>query len=414
MDNIIKQNSFDKEYGDSLNKLYGENARLTGFKWFLDTAYRWAYEPSANKVMILGAAVPEELVMAAGAKPHWLIGGSHGSTEWSDALVPRDTDPVSRSILGYINRPGTDYSDTLFIIPLTNDSMRKIAYILKAEGRKICIVDISPDRKDKNSAGKFAKQMKDMCAAVSAHTGVRVTKDSIISSMKRVSAARGVLQRFLDVSGGQTDIITDSARLFVRNSYYMTDSVDEWTYRVAGLTREIGYYASRSVKKKKSRPAVMLCGSPVLFPNYKIPFLIRDTGLELHEAVDYSAAGSKTIYNQKMLRGSRDSLIETVSAEWLKNDRSPSYIRNDALYDSVSAAVHRGKIEGVVYHVLKGQIEYDFELERIESMLSELGIPVFRLETDYQYQDVEQLRIRMEAFSEMLVQNRVRKVKRVS
>ena len=47
-------------------------------------------------------------------------------------------------------------------------------------------------------------------------------------------------------------------------------------------------------------------------------------------------------------------------------------------------------------------------------MLSEYGIPVFRVETDYQYQDVEQLRIRMEAFSEMLLQNRVRRVKRVS
>ena len=47
-------------------------------------------------------------------------------------------------------------------------------------------------------------------------------------------------------------------------------------------------------------------------------------------------------------------------------------------------------------------------------MLSQYNIPVFRLETDYQYQDVEQLRIRMEAFSEMLVQNRYRKVKKVS
>ena len=58
--------------------------------------------------------------------------------------------------------------------------------------------------------------------------------------------------------------------------------------------------------------------------------------------------------------------------------------------------------------MLKGQIEYDFELERFETLLSKYSIPVFRLETDYQYQDVEQLRIRMEAFSEMLVQNRYR------
>lgn len=158
----------------------------------------------------------------------------------------------------------------------------------------------------------------------------------------------------------------------------------------------------------------MLCGSPVLFPNYKIAFLIRDVGLEILEAVDHIAPKTQMIYKRKMLHGSRDRLIETISAEWLKYDSSPSYIRNDILYDNILAVVQSGNIEGAVCHILKGQIEYDFELERIEAVLSEYGIPVFRLETDYQYQDVEQLRIRMEAFSEMLVQSRVRSVKIVS
>ncbi len=414
MDKRTKQDSFDKEYNDSLNKLYRENAGLTGFRWFLDTAHRWAYSRDEHDVVILGTAVPEELVMAAGAEPFWFIGGSLGSIQWSDELVPRDTDPVSRSVLGYINRPGSNYHDPLFIVPLTNDSMRKTAYILKSEGRKICLVDIPPDRNDKYAAQKYAKQMKDMCSAVSAHTGVKVTRDSIISSMKRVSMARAVLRDFLDVSRGRTDIITDSARLFVQNSYYMTDSVDEWTYHVAELTREIGYYTARSVRTGKSRPRVMLCGSPVLFPNYKIPFLIRDVGLEIAGSVDHTAMKTQMIYKRKMLRGSRDRLIETISAQWLEYDSSPSYIRNDILYDNILTAVQSREIDGAVCHILKGQIEYDFELERIESMLSEYGIPVFRLETDYQYQDVEQLRIRMEAFSEMLVQIRVRRVKRVS
>lgn len=414
MDKRTKQDSFDKEYNDSLNKLYSENSGLRGFKWFLDTAYSWAYRPDKHDAVILGTAVPEELVMAAGAKPYWLIGGSLGSTEWSDELVPRDTDPVSRSVLGYVNRPGVDYQDILFIIPITSDSMRKTAYILKSEGRKICIVDIPPDRNDKYAAEKYAKQMRNMCSVLSAHTGVKVTRDSIISSMKRVSAARAVVKGFLEASRGRSDIITDSARLFVQNSYYLTGSVDEWTYHVAELTREIGYYAARSVIKKKRRPAVMLCGSPVLFPNYKIPFLIRDAGLEILEAVDQTALKTQMIYNRRMLHGSRDRLTESISAQWLKYDPSPSYIRNDVLYNNILAAVQRGDIEGVVCHILKGQIEYDFELERIEKMLSAYGIPVFRLETDYQYQDVEQLRIRMEAFSEMLVQNRLRRVRRVS
>jgi len=78
----------------------------------------------------------------------------------------------------------------------------------------------------------------------------------------------------------------------------------------------------------------------------------------------------------------------------------------------VSGLLQKGDIEGVVYHVLKGQIEYDFELENYEKQFSAYGVPVFRLETDYQYQDVEQLRIRLEAFSEMLAHNRCREVKK--
>ncbi len=66
----------------------------------------------------------------------------------------------------------------------------------------------------------------------------------------------------------------------------------------------------------------------------------------------------------------------------------------------------------MVFHVLKGQIEYDFELERFEQLFGTATIPVFRLETDYQYQDVEQLRIRMEAFMEMLAHRRYREEKR--
>ena len=158
----------------------------------------------------------------------------------------------------------------------------------------------------------------------------------------------------------------------------------------------------------------MLLGSPALFPNYKVPFLVSDCGLEISECVDYLSMRSFVTYPRKTLWGSRGRLIRNISSAWLRYDSSPAYVKNDAMFDYVSWFVQNHRIEGVIYHVLKGQIEYDFELDRFETMLSTYGIPVFRLETDYQYQDVEQLRIRMEAFSEMLTQRRYREVKKAS
>lgn len=412
-----KTDVFDKEYCESLNRLYNDNIGISEIKWFFNRAYDWAYEMEhlSPEVVLLGAAVPEEIIVASGANPYWIIGGSLGSAAWSDELVPRDTDPVSRSIAGYINRPeGTDLSESLFIIPLINDSMRKIAYDLKSNGRKVCLIDVPPDRKDKNAAYKYAAQLKALCVAVSDKTKTRVTRSSVVSAMKTISNARITMRKFLNISRGRTDIITDEARLFVQNSYYMSPSPDEWTYHTKCLIREIEYKINQTKKNRSDHPSFMLLGSPALFPNYKIPFLVSKCGLEISEAVDYLSMKSFVTYPRKALWGSRNKLIRNIASTWLSYDSSPAYIKNDALFDYVSWFVQNKKTDGVVYHVLKGQIEYDFELERFETMLSEYGIPVFRLETDYQYQDVEQLRIRLEAFSEMLIQRRYREVKKVS
>ena len=75
----------------------------------------------------------------------------------------------------------------------------------------------------------------------------------------------------------------------------------------------------------------------------------------------------------------------------------------------MAECIRKKNIDGVVWHVLKGQIEYDFELERMEELFEKHDIPVFRLETDYNKQDIEQLRIRMEAFAEVLEQKKYRK-----
>ena len=411
-----KADSFDKEYCESLNRLYNDNVRLSSVRWFLNRAYDWAYETEAlsPEVVVLGTSVPEELIIASGAKPYWMIGGSLGSCAWSDELVPRDTDPVSRSVTGYMNRPeGPDLSDSLFVVPLVSDSMRKIAYDLKSSGRKVCLIDVPPDRTDKYAVEKYTAQLRAMCEAISKRTKARVTRSSVASAMRTVSDARNTMRRFIEVSRGHRDIITDAARAFVLNAYYMVPSPEEWRYHTECLISEIEYYSS-SENQVREAPSVLLLGSPVLFPNYKIPFLVSDSGLMISEAVDHLSMKSFVTYPSKVLWGSRDRLIRKTASRWLRYDAAPAYVKNDVMYDYVSWFVRNRKIEGVIYHVLKGQIEYDFELERIETMLSQFGIPVFRLETDYQYQDVEQLRIRMEAFSEMLTQKRYREVKKAS
>ena len=52
--------------------------------------------------------------------------------------------------------------------------------------------------------------------------------------------------------------------------------------------------------------------------------------------------------------------------------------------------------------MLRGCLVYDYEYRQLEEEMGKLGIPVIRVETDYNEEDVEQLRIRVEAFIELI------------
>jgi benzoyl-CoA reductase/2-hydroxyglutaryl-CoA dehydratase subunit BcrC/BadD/HgdB len=182
--------------------------------------------------------------------------------------------------------------------------------------------------------------------------------------------------------------------MLILNSYYMANDTREWRERLETLTNTL---AASAESAERGNPKVLIIGSPVFFPNYKIPFQLQAAGIEICGNIDPAVWKFETA----AVSGSKDLFTEVVLAA-LDNDCSGAYTQNDALRSAAEKIIAAENPDGIVWHILKGQIEYDFELLRLEPMFEKIGLPVLRLETDYQYQDVEQLRIRIEAFGELL------------
>ena len=79
-----------------------------------------------------------------------------------------------------------------------------------------------------------------------------------------------------------------------------------------------------------------------------------------------------------------------------------AYQTEDMKADAIAAAIRRSptrqKLEKARDFILDRQKQY----KQIEEDIGKLGIPIIRLETDYNEEDIEQLRIRIEAFIEMI------------
>ena len=397
---------YKEEVLSALNRLWKENGSVKGFRYFADTAYRYSILGSSDEVqpevLVLGLGIPEALLRAFHIHYRYLLGGSHTMTAWSDELVPRDTDPVSRSILGSIFAPeGVRFAGSLFIIQVNSDSMRKIAYLLKEEGRRIVTLDVPPDHADPRSIAMWEKQLIRMMEAVSEHTRRRISHRKIRNAVRCVSLARHQLREFLreeNLTNGR-HAITGSGKLLIQNSYYFADDLDNWGKQLQILRQETGN------RQTGDRPRILLTGSPIYFPNYKIPFLIEDAGLSIRSCLDLSTIRQEELMRAKSLRTTAQA-VHALAASSLAHDASAAYTCNDALRAAIYREIRSGHIDGIIFHILKGQIEYDFEMTRMEEMFEYYDIPVFRLETDYQDHDIEQLRIRLEAFREMLSQSR--------
>lgn len=392
-----------KELYDAYKKLVSCAPKCKEINYFARIVYEhFIFDKIHNqnrRLIVLGNCIPEELIYAAGASPYWVLGGSRALADFADDTVPRDTDPVSRAMFGCLQNDREEFSkDALILIPLVNDSSRKLAYLLGDKGYRVHTVYIPP-MQGENSEDEMARQGEKLAEALQRQTGKKITRRTLQQAQEKVATARKQIQLFIKLTGRRVGMLSDVWRMFILYSYYCAEDITQWTIRLAYLNK---WLISGGKEKAVSGPAsVLLLGSPVYFPNYKLPFLIQDVDLKIAAHMDCTTQILVRPYDKDT-----KPTVEAVMKSFYQNDCSSAYSNNKMLFRQVSGIIKGKSIDGIVYHVLKGQIEYDFELERLEELFSAHSIPVCRLETDYNYQDIEQLRIRMEAFKEVITQRR--------
>lgn len=397
IENRVNLSAYKKEMKDVLKRLVKTMPAYKELRFFVECVinhYLKDFEENSSEIVVIGSNIPEELVLVSGKMPYWILGGSRVSSMWADDMVPRDTDPVSRSGLGYVLSSFAEQS--LILIPLVSDSTRKLAYILKSKGLKVHTFHFPPVKDDQTFL-EWRRQYEACRDAVSLHLKRLLTKRVLQKSQEQILMARKQMQDFMEVS---QDTLDGTGRMFILGSYYCADNLSEWCVQLKYLTDRL---RKEHKRHNSERSKVLLLGSPVYFPNYKVPFLIEEAGLELFFQADYTTLSMQDDSGLERMWGEKEADI------FYKNDSSPAYVKNNSMYERIEKLLAEKEIDGVVYHVLKGQIEYDFELGRFEELFEKLDIPVFRLETHYNYQDIEQLRIRLEAFSEILNQRRYKR-----
>lgn len=388
-----------------MKELSGAPEEMMPFFDILDKVYTKMESPDIPKdIPMVGtycAMAPQELIYAAGAQPVKLCSGSYTAFSVGDDIVPRDACPLVKAVEGFQNI-GTMplYRDCkLMVVPITCDCKKKIAGMLSGK-QKVAALHV-PVNKEDEDIEQYVEELYLFMGELEDLTGKRISYDSLAGAIRMTGQAAYELSRFLSLKKKMPYLLRGTHSMAMMNAAaYM--NAGEWADQIS----EVNGILERRVRSKepftkRPLPRVMITGSPIIFPNIKIPLLIEEMGGVV--AADETCMGERGMSDPVVPTDeSFDGLIRALAVRAVRPCSCPTFADNKQRIYRIRQMIRDYQIEGIVYHVLRGCLVYDFEYKQIEEDIGKLGIPIIRLETDYNEEDIEQLRIRIEAFIEMI------------
>ena len=344
--------------------------------------------------------VPDEIVFAADAIATGLCGGSQFWVPGGEKVLPTNTCPLIKASVGArLDRTCPFFRIADMYVGETTCDGKKKAWEILAEDVPVHVMDL-PQMKREKDVCSWADEIRTFKKVVEDFTGNEITAEKLAASIHMINNKRKALERLyafrkndkLPISGKDVLLISqiafyDDPTRFAEMTNKLCDGLEQ---RVAD-----GISVFQEGTKR-----IMLTGTPLAIPNWKIHNLVETSG----GAVVCEEMCTGTRYFERLVDETKTTVDEQIDAlaERYMGINCACFTPNHGRIDDIIRLAKEYKVDGVIDVNLKFCSLYDVEGYTVERELQKAGIPVLGIETDYVDSDAQQLRTRISAFIEML------------
>ncbi|OYT44402.1 3-hydroxyacyl-ACP dehydratase [Thermoplasmatales archaeon ex4484_6] len=347
--------------------------------------------------------VPIEIINAAGAKNVRLCSGYYEPVHPANELLgDAGLCPMVKSTLGTRmvgSDPLTSNVD-MVVGPATCDGKMKLAEILE-DWVKVVMMNVPRVKIGETSSELWVREIEYLVRMLEELTGKKVTRRSLLKEIGKWNRAHELWSRLLGLRRSGAPPISGQDAMLVAQAAQV-DDIERWCSKVEELVSEL------EDMKKKGRSAaeegaarILIAGSPMMYPNFKIPSIVEESGgIIVHDEL---CSGFRIVSDPVIPDGfTRKALLRALAERYFFPSTCPCFSPNDERLRRMRTSIRDFGVEGVVFHTLRGCHLNNLEATKIEMDLREIGIPMVKLESEYDEGDVEQVRTRVEAFVEMI------------
>jgi len=344
--------------------------------------------------------VPEELIRAAGA---WSVGICAGA-EWAydqvEQILPRNTCALIKSMMGFkLGKVCPYLEESDLLIGETTCDGKKKAYEELGKMQNLYTMEL-PQMKRPKDVAFWRSELVDLIAKLEELTGKKITAESLAASIKEVNDKRRALQRVNAARAADPSPISGlDSLLAVQVAFY--DDVPRFTQMMNALADELERRVADGVGvAPKGAPRILITGTPMALPNWKLHQIVENAGGVV--VGEEMCTGSR--YYEKLVDedgATVDDMLDDLAAKYL-DINCACFTPNDGRIDDVIRMAKDLKVDGVIDYALSFCGTYQIESAGVAKEVTDAGVPVLRIETDYSAEDVSQLSTRVEAFLEMV------------
>ncbi len=344
--------------------------------------------------------VPEELVWAADAIPVGLCAGAQFSVPMAESVLPRNTCALIKSSFGFKLGRVCPYvqASHLIVGETTCDGKKKMFEILN-QYQPVYVMEV-PNKKTERSRQLWHGEVLAFKDVIEKLTGNKITAEKLGEAIELVNQRRLALQRLYNLRKARPIPVSGKdALLATQVSFY--DDAKRDTQMLNALCDELDKrVAAGQGVAPANAPRILISGSPMAIPNWKLHHIIESTGAVV--VCEESCTGTR--FFSDLVKPTKNNLDEQLKAiaDRYMNIHCACFTPNDERMDDVVKLAKEYQVDGVVHYNLQFCHTYANEAVRMEQHLEKAGIPLLRIETDYSDEDAGQLKTRIEAFLEMI------------
>lgn len=341
---------------------------------------------------------PMEIAVAADAIPLPLCGTRDDPIAAAEEILPRNLCPLIKSSFGFAvtgTCPYFRFSD-IIIGDTTCDGKKKMFELL-SRYKPTHVLQLPQNQESPTALALWREELERFKTLIEKQVGFEITNDRLRAAIKLMNRHRRARNALMDLGKCTPLKLKGSQLLEILFKVGFLADKEKGIALMEEVVAEADQGAFLPEKNSNGRRRrLLLTGVPVGLGSDKVVNIVEQCGADV---VAYENCSG---YKQAFMIDEEKDPMDALAEQYLTTPCSVMS-PNNGRFELLKDMIRDFSVEGVIDLTWQACHTYNVEAFLVEEYVRNIfDLPTLHLETDYAQSDTEQLRVRIEAFLEML------------